>query len=129
MSGIRADVPLAGPGIFYDKKPLVGSLGTQAVIRHQGREDLTDQIVGRRAWTLLTIDGPQDPLELLDASERDLWKHLDGVALQVGSKEVDISSVYSAWFRDTLQAKAVIIRPDFYVYVSLSTVWNDFLLN
>ena len=95
----------------------MGSLGTQALIKYQGREALADQVVGRRAWTLLTIDGPQDPLELLDQPAQDLWKHLDGVALQVGSKEVDVSGVYATWFCDSLLAKAVIIRPDFYVYV------------
>jgi len=103
--------------VLYDQQVQVGTLGLQSILKIGQRQGLADEVFGARQWQLLTIDGPLDPLDLFRVPSRAIWSTLKGACLNVGAEGVDVEGDYALWFKD-LNAKAIIIRPDFYIYVS-----------
>ena len=91
-----------------------GYLSVQGRVRRQGRVGLFDDVVGR-GWQLLIRDHGGTPL--FDPPAQDLIRRLHIVVARFGSQGdvIDLEGVYSGWF-DRLDAEAVLVRPDFYVF-------------
>ena len=102
---------LGDAGAYLASDPNAGFLSLQGQVRHNGREGLFDDVVGR-GWQLLLsgeagLDGPT-------------WQAIRELGVTVADfgsdgDTVDLDGSYAAWFA-RLGAEAVLVRPDFYVF-------------
>jgi len=117
-----AEPPRLGPGLLVVGNPAAGVLSIQSRAEQRGREGLFDDVVGY-GWFVLS----RRPLPPLTAEAGEVFDRLGGRALTIGSLAgtavdlVDLDGRYDAWF-DELQADAVVLRPDFYIYAALPSV-------
>jgi 2-polyprenyl-6-methoxyphenol hydroxylase-like FAD-dependent oxidoreductase len=121
MKSVVADPTLAPPppapahlgdGI-KGSHPEAGYLSYQGVVTVDGRTGRFDDVLGY-GWTVVARPGALDGLT---AATR-VWADDYGVRLiEVGDGAAvsDDDRTYTAWF-DSIDADAVIVRPDFYVY-------------
>ena len=127
--------PLLGPSCLVNAgDPHAGSLSLQARIRVRGREGRFDDIVGS-GFILLGLD--HEPKAELDAAAIEFaqWLGIRLVGIGASTEIEDIEGAYRAWF-ETLESRAVLIRPDFYLFgagdaldlmhnLQKADVWND----
>jgi 2-polyprenyl-6-methoxyphenol hydroxylase-like FAD-dependent oxidoreductase len=91
-----------------------GSLALQARVGVDGVVDMLDDVSGPGRFMLIGADG--DPVDGLDAALAAGWHSLGGVGVNFGTNGwVDVDGEYSRWF-DTLDARVVLVRPDFHVF-------------
>jgi 2-polyprenyl-6-methoxyphenol hydroxylase-like FAD-dependent oxidoreductase/catechol 2,3-dioxygenase-like lactoylglutathione lyase family enzyme len=101
--------------------PLAGTLSVQGTVRRAGWEGRFDDVVGR-GLQLIVADG--DPLAELSSEHRALIDTLDmtvaslDAAVPRGVQDVD--GRLTAWLREH-GVHAVLVRPDFYVFGSVSS--------
>jgi 3-(3-hydroxy-phenyl)propionate hydroxylase len=105
-----------GPGAWCDESTHAGELSYQGRVTYSGGTDRFDQAVGR-GWILLAYDA--DPLDCLNEEQREQFASLDGVSVTIGAvgsgaDVIDLERVYARWLTN-IDAKYVLIRPDFYV--------------
>jgi len=109
----RADWPLR-TGTLHDD-PGAGTLGVQAPVAAAGRSGMFDDLCSP-GGTCVLLGADRDPLEGLDPSLAARWRSLHGHSVHFGpSGWVDVERKYSHWF-DALNARVVLIRPDFHVF-------------
>lgn len=107
--------PRLGEGFWRAGDASAGYLAAQGRVGHAGREGLFDDIVGK-GWQLL-VRGPK-ALRLDDDARRTLSALGIAVAdFGTAGDTIDIDDVYGPWF-DRLDAEAILVRPDFYVFGS-----------
>jgi len=98
-------------------------LALQAEVAVDGRVGRLDDVVGS-GWLIITaIDSSE---ELLSHSQAAFWIAIGGLTLRLGSEDGPVQDIHGS-YRDYLQAlgaKALLIRPDFYIYAALSSL-ND----
>jgi 2-polyprenyl-6-methoxyphenol hydroxylase-like FAD-dependent oxidoreductase len=92
-----------------------GTLGLQARVGIGNRIGLLDGVLSNGGkFTLLGAD--TDPVALLDPALAAGWSELGGVGGHFGPGGwTDVDSEYGNWF-DALNARVVLIRPDFHVF-------------
>lgn len=117
--GLRGGV-LCAPPEGSPAAALVGQLGLQARVAHDGRTGLLDDVVGR-GWMVLAAG---DPWPWLGRREADLLRSLEARVVHVTraavpGAAVDIDGRYAGWFAEH-GVTAVIVRPDFYVFAAVA---------
>ena len=105
-----------GPGAWCEESTHAGELSFQGRVSYEGRTDRFDQAVGH-GWILLAYDA--DPLACLSEAQKNQFSSLNGVGVTIGgvgsrAEVIDLHGVYAGWLTN-IEAKYVLIRPDFYV--------------
>lgn len=113
---VPTDICHLGPGAWCPASAHAGELSVQGVVEHKGRRDRFDQAVGR-GWVVIGHEA--DPLAALTPRQRAQLDLLEGFGVQLcapggGCAVIDTEGTYRRWF-DEIDAKFVLIRPDFYV--------------
>ena len=103
----------------------VGQLSVQGRVFYRDQTARLDDII-EPGWTLLSRVA--DPLAALSAPQREYLSAIGVTAVHItranmpgGTAAVDLDATYHRWFSE-LDADAVLIRPDFYVYGTAATV-------
>ena len=102
-------------------KAPVGQLALQARVRFRGETGRFDDVIGS-GWCILTLD--QDIAGCLSDAQRAFVEHIRARLVTLsrdGSGAVDIDGSYRNYM-DGLGAKALIVRPDFYVFAAASSL-------
>ena len=113
---VPTDICHLGAGAWCGDSPHAGELSVQGVVEANGQRGRFDQVVGQ-GWVLLGYE--TDPSEALTEAQRAQLAQLDGFTVQLcapgGECDViDAEGTFKAWL-DEIEAKYVLIRPDFYV--------------
>jgi hypothetical protein len=91
-----------------------GTLALQARVGVDGVVGMLDDVSEPGRFMLIGAD--DDPLDGLDPALADAWRSLGGVGVHFGNNGcVDFDGKYRRWF-DDLDARVVLIRPDFHVF-------------
>ncbi|TLD11835.1 hypothetical protein PspLS_11334 [Pyricularia sp. CBS 133598] len=109
------DPHLGTPGILQMDHPAVGLVAMQRPVAglDGGKPDLLDQVYGA-GWRLL-VWGDTPRLSLSTAAQ-EFFEAIGGKVIALKATD-DLSGEYGRWFKEDLNnAKAVLWRPDFYVY-------------
>ena len=119
---VPTDICQLGQGAWCSDSAHAGELAVQGVVEANGKRDRFDQAVGQ-GWVLLGYEA--DPAEAITEAQRAELASLEGMTVQVcapgGDCEVvDIEGTFKAWL-DEIDAKYVLIRPDFYVAVTANS--------
>ncbi|ATF20633.1 bifunctional 3-(3-hydroxy-phenyl)propionate/3-hydroxycinnamic acid hydroxylase [Phaeobacter gallaeciensis] len=122
---VPTDICHLGQGAWCDESAHAGELSVQGVVEHKGLKGRFDQVVGQ-GWVL--IGYKSDPLAALTRAQLAQLSKLDGFGVQVdapgGAHDViDTEGTYKAWL-DDIDAKYVLVRPDFYVALTANTPEN-----
>lgn len=117
--GLRGGV-LRAPPEGSPSAAIVGQLGLQARVTHDGRTGLLDDVVGR-GWVVLAA---ADPWPWLGRREADLLRTLGARVVHVTRASIpgaaiDVDGRYAAWFAEH-GVTALIVRPDFYVFAAVA---------
>jgi 3-(3-hydroxy-phenyl)propionate hydroxylase len=120
---LPTDICQLGEGVWCADAAHAGELSVQGVVQAKGKQDRFDQAVGQ-GWVLLGLD--VDPLEALTDEQRDQLAKLDGFTVKLGSPGsdcdvVDIEGTYAKWLK-SIDARYVLLRPDFYVAATANNV-------
>jgi catechol 2,3-dioxygenase-like lactoylglutathione lyase family enzyme len=101
--------------------PLSGTLSVQGLVERAGRIGLFDDVVGR-GFQLIAAEG--DPIAELSSEHRGLLDRLDVTVASLDPAAPqgvrDIDGRLTNWLREH-GAHAVLVRPDFYVFGSVSS--------
>lgn len=117
---VPTDKAELGPGILCQDSAHAGVLSVQGVVEANGKRDRFDEAVGR-GWILLGHE--QAPSDALSEQQQALFRQvLDGRLITVGApgsgcEAIDVNGTYARWMED-INARYVLIRPDFYVAAS-----------
>ncbi|GLO69969.1 3-(3-hydroxyphenyl)propionate hydroxylase [Phaeobacter inhibens] len=122
---VPTDICHLGQGAWCDESAHAGELSVQGVVEHNGNKGRFDQAVGQ-GWVLIGYEA--DPLAALTETQRAQLGKLDGFGVQVGAPGgahdvIDIEGTYKNWLED-IDAKYVLVRPDFYVAVTANSPEN-----
>lgn len=116
---LPTDICQLGQGIWVEGTSHAGELSVQGIVEANGRRDRFDQAVGS-GWLVLglghdpaTALGAEQLQQLIDLGGRRLILGAAGTACDV----LDVDGTYAHWF-NTMDARFVILRPDFYVAAS-----------
>ncbi len=103
-----------GLGVWQADCEHAGHLGVQAQVKYKGQTTLLDNITGG-GWHLLGNN--INPASSLSESTTTKWAELGGHSLGIGSNTEyeDVDTKYQQWF-EKLDACAILIRPDFYIF-------------
>jgi 2-polyprenyl-6-methoxyphenol hydroxylase-like FAD-dependent oxidoreductase len=103
-----------GPGLGAHDDPGAGVLGIQAIVEHDGRTGLFDDVFGGGRFVMLSRAG--DPRGVLGEFAAHAWGLLGGVTATFGSggDTTDVGQAYARWFTE-LDADLIVLRPDFNV--------------
>ncbi len=129
LAPLAAEPPRLGMGALAAGDPAAGLLSIQSRVGHAGREGLFDDLFGHGWFVLIRAVLPS-----LSAKAQATVARLGLRVLTIGDSEdsedagdsngvdaVDLEGRYAAWFQE-LQAEAIVVRPDFYVYAALSSL-------
>lgn len=116
---VISDVCQLGAGAWCADSAHAGELSVQGVVEANGKRDRFDQAVGC-GWVLIGLD--TDPKAALTETQQEQFKQLEGLAVRMGAAGtacdvVDAEGTYARWLKD-IDAKYVLLRPDFYVAVT-----------
>lgn len=119
---VPTDVCHLGPGVWCDETAHAGELSVQGVVEANGKRDRFDQAVGQ-GWMVIGLDA--DPAEALTADQRAVLAALEGRTVRIGAPgtdcdAVDVEETYARWL-DAIDARYVLLRPDFYVAATART--------
>ena len=119
---ITSDHVKLGSGVWCEDKAGAGEISGQSIVEYLGKRDRFDQAVGQ-GWFVIAVNC--SALDLLDPVQLAVLKSLDGKLLSIGPVKfeydvVDTYGFYSAWSEE-IDARYLIIRPDFYVAASAKT--------
>jgi 3-(3-hydroxy-phenyl)propionate hydroxylase len=103
--------------------PYAGHLVEQGIVRFDGRVGRFDDVVG---WGFHLLGYEFDPADELDAEQRDFLDRIGCRTVMITNDPdapgaLDMTRAYEAFFKDRGQIKAVLTRPDFYIY---GAVWS-----
>ncbi|NLY64074.1 MAG: bifunctional 3-(3-hydroxy-phenyl)propionate/3-hydroxycinnamic acid hydroxylase [Alcaligenaceae bacterium] len=119
---VQSDVCQLGAGAWCTDSAHAGELSVQGVVQANGKRDRFDQAVGC-GWVLIGLD--TDPKAALTAAQQAQFASLDGLAVRIGAAGTpcdveDAEGTYARWLQE-IDAKYVLLRPDFYVAVTANT--------
>ena len=108
------DPHLSPSSVLHAGDPHGGELSLQAQVRLGGRTGRFDDVIGG-GFVLIGLD--QDPAADLDAAARGFLARLGAhvVGIGTGCDVEDVDGDYRRWF-GRLGARAVLVRPDFYLF-------------
>jgi hypothetical protein len=108
------DPPLSPSSVLRAADPQAGRLSLQGRIAVNGSEGLFDDL-GGGGFVLLGLD--HDPEAALAPEQRQFLQRMDikVVGIGAGTAVHDVDGSYRDWFA-SLGTRAVIVRPDFYVF-------------
>lgn len=113
MGPTRTDWPLC-TGTLRDGDVAAGTLALQARVGVADIVGMLDDVSEPGRFMLIGAD--EDPLAGLDPAVIGGWRSIGGIGAHFGAAGwVDVDGDYGRWF-DTLGARVVLIRPDFYIY-------------
>jgi 3-(3-hydroxy-phenyl)propionate hydroxylase len=118
---VPTDVCQLGQGAWCSDSMHAGELSVQGVVEAGGKRDRFDQVVGS-GWIVLGLDA--DPAEALSEAQRAQLRQLEGRAVKLGAPGTacdayDVEGTYAKWL-GAIDAKYVLLRPDFYVAATAS---------
>jgi len=125
---VPTDVCQLGHGVWCAASAHAGELSVQGVVETTGagcRRDRFDQAVGH-GWLVIGLDA--DPAAALATPQREQLARLGGRAVTLGTPgtphaavdAIDVEGTYARWLAD-IDARYVLVRPDFYVAATAST--------
>lgn len=119
---VVSDVCQLGAGAWCAESAHAGELSVQGVVEANGKRDRFDQAVGS-GWVLIGLDA--DPKAALDENQQEQFALLEGLSVRLGAPGtpcdvVDAEGTYARWLTD-IDAKYVLLRPDFYVALTANT--------
>jgi 3-(3-hydroxy-phenyl)propionate hydroxylase len=119
---VPTDVCRLGAGAWCQEAAHAGELSVQGVVEANGKRDRFDQAV-HQGWLVIGLD--TDPAEALTKFQHKQLALLEGFTVKVGSPgtncdAVDINGTYAKWL-DDIDARYVLLRPDFYVAATART--------
>ena len=119
---VPTDVCKLGPGAWCPDSLHAGELSVQGIVEANGRRGRFDQVIGQ-GWVL--IGYTVDAAEALSDAQRRSFAMLGGIAVRVGppgsdSPVIDVENTFRRWF-ERIDARYVLIRPDFYVAVTANS--------
>lgn len=119
---VPTDICQLGQGAWCADSAHAGELSVQGVVEAHGRRDRFDQAVGR-GWVMIGLD--VDPAAALTDAQREQLALLNGMTVKVGAPgtacdAVDVEGTYAKWLA-AIDAKYVLLRPDFYVAVTANS--------
>ena len=119
---VPTDICHLGPGAWCADSAHAGELSVQGAVDYRGRSGRFDQAVGS-GWVLIGYE--TDPLDALTDLQRLQLSELEGFGVTIGARgsgaEVtDSDGVYARWLAD-IEARYVLVRPDFYVAVTANS--------
>jgi len=108
------DPRLGASALQQPNDPHAGNLSLQGWVKAGGQTGRFDDIVGR-GFTLLALDS--DPRKSLSEDELKFMESINAHLVGIGQNcpIEDIDGDYRRWFTE-LEARFVLIRPDFYLY-------------
>lgn len=119
---VPTDVCHLGPGVWCAETAAAGELSVQGVVEANGKRDRFDQAVGQ-GWYVIGLGA--DPAEALTTSQRAALATLEGRTVTIGASGsgagvIDAEGTYAHWL-DAIDARYVVLRPDFYVAATAKT--------
>ena len=113
---VPTDLCHLGKGAWCDESAHAGELSVQGIVEANGKRDRFDQAVGQ-GWILFGYE--TDPAAALTEAQRAQLEQIEGFTVELcgpggGCEVVDVEGTFKAWL-DDIDAKYVLIRPDFYV--------------
>lgn len=119
---VPTDLCHLGAGAWCDESAHAGELSVQGIVESGGKRDRFDQVVGQ-GWILFGYD--TDPGEALTQAQRAQLEQLEGFTVKLcgpggDCDVVDAEGTFKAWL-DDIDAKYVLIRPDFYVALTANS--------
>ncbi len=120
---VPTDICHLGHGAWSADAAHAGELSVQGVVEAQGKRDRFDQAVGQ-GWVLLGLE--TDPAAALTEAQREQLALLEGFTVKLGRPGtacdvVDVEGTYAKWLSG-IDAKYVLLRPDFYVALTANSV-------
>lgn len=126
---VPTDVCQLGHGAWCAASTHGGELSMQGVVETAGgQRDRFDQAIGH-GWLVIGLD--TDPAATLDEAQREQLARLGGRTVTLGTPgaapatddgvdAIDVDGTYARWLSD-IDARYVLVRPDFYVAATAST--------
>lgn len=119
---VPTDICQLGRGVWCDESAHAGELSVQGVVNKDGTQGRFDQAVGT-GWSVIAYDA--DPTEALTPEQRAQIELLEGRLVRIGAPgsacdAEDVSGTYAEWMKK-IDAKYVLVRPDFYVAVTANS--------
>lgn len=116
---VPTDKASLGPGAWCRDAAHAGELSVQGIVSKGELRGRFDDVVGR-GW--LVIGFGESPREALSASQLDALEQLDAQFVTLGATGSrcdveDVEGTYAAWL-NSIHARYLVIRPDFYVAAS-----------
>lgn len=120
---VPTDICHLGPGAWCPEAAHAGELSVQGVVEANGKRDRFDQAVGQ-GWVVLGLDA--DPAAALTDEQSEQLARLEGFTVKLGQPgtacdAVDVEGTYRRWLT-SINATYVLLRPDFYVAATASSV-------
>lgn len=120
---VPTDICHLGPGAWCPESSHAGELSVQGVVEANGRRDRFDQAVGH-GWIVIGFEA--DPAQALTGAQREQLALLGGRTVTIGAPgaacdAIDVDGTYARWLAD-IDAKYVLLRPDFYVAATANGV-------
>ena len=119
---VPTDICQLGRGVWCEDSAHAGELSVQGLVEANGKCGRFDQVVGH-GWVLIGYD--RDPAEALSETQRHHFASLDGLAVRIappGSEGgvIDVDNAFRHWL-ERIDARYVLIRPDFYVALTANS--------
>ena len=119
---VPTDLCHLGKGAWCDESAHAGELSVQGIVEANGKRDRFDQAVGQ-GWILFGYE--TDPAAALTEAQRAQLEQIEGFTVELcgpggGCEVVDVEGTFKAWL-DDIDAKYVLIRPDFYVALTANS--------
>ncbi len=116
---VPTDKASLGPGVWCSSAEHAGELSVQGIVRSGEHCDRFDEVAGR-GWRVIGFE--HSPADALEPAQIAALKHLDARLVTVGKvgsqcDVEDVDGTYGAWLNE-INARYVVIRPDFYVAAS-----------
>lgn len=122
---VPTDICHLGPGVWCADTAHAGELSVQGVVEANGKRDRFDQAVGR-GWMVIGFDA--DPSEALSGGQKAVLRFLQGRTVEIGAlgtecEVQDVEGTYARWSTE-INARYVVLRPDFYVAATANSPEN-----
>lgn len=127
------DFPILTEGILYQPKErrsdnLAGQLSFQSQVKYQGKTGLFDDVVGHQGWTVISTVA--NPKSYLDQEQINFMENIGTKFIEISESEVtgsdaivDFEGKYNQFFKEK-GIEVVLVRPDYYIFGSTSSVEN-----